>query len=151
MASSTVDPYQEYTFFVQSTQWLTERRQTANDIYMSVNMAVFAALSFVFQDMTKLSMSTCAFMSPLLIAGVLMCLMWHRMIVKYKTLINWRFEQLMAMERGLSGCHQMYNREWMDIYSKAKGGFSGIELWIPRVFVALYAAIWIGITGFAAQ
>lgn len=150
MASSGVDPYQEYTFFIESTQWLTERRQTANDIYMSVNMAVFAALSFVFQDMTKLSMSTCAFMSPLLIAGVLVCLMWHRLIVKYKHLINWRFDQLMEMEKNLPGSYQMYNREQEDIYSKAKGGFSGIELWLPRIFIALYIAIWVGMTGSAA-
>jgi hypothetical protein len=151
MATRSVDPYQEYTFFIESTQWLTERRQTANDVYTSVNMAVFAALSFVFEDMTRLSMKTCAFMSPLLIAGVLVCFMWHRLIVKYKQLINWRFDQLMAMERNMPDSYRMYNREWEDIYSKARGGFSGVELWLPRIFIALYAAIWIGITSIAAQ
>lgn len=151
MVDSTVNPYEEYTLFVQSTQWLTERRQAANDIYMSVTMAVFAALSFVFQDVTNLSMSTCAFTSPLLIAGVLMCAMWHRMIIKYRTLINWRIKQLMAMERELPGSYRMYNREWEDIYSRAKAGFSGIELWLPWVFVALYIAIAVGMTGSVAR
>ena len=45
------DKFDEYKFFAGSTQYLSERRQSAAQTYLAVNTAVFALLAFLLKNM----------------------------------------------------------------------------------------------------
>lgn len=79
---------------------------------------------------------------PLFLVGALACLIWYNIITQYNALIGWIYDQLMAMERGMSGTYRMYVKEWEEFLKpkqeKKKFGFSRLEVWLPRLFLALY-------------
>ncbi len=142
LKSGEVDKYDEYKFFAKSTQFLTERRQSAHRVYLSVNTAIFAVMAFLIKDakieVTKLVLANL----PLVIVGILVCCAWLKFINQYKELINWRYGQLMGMEKTLKNSHRMYIKEWQDFFKpfsgKEKFGFSRLEAWLPKLFIALY-------------
>lgn len=139
MSNNTFD---EYKLFVDSTQHLSERRQAATQTYLSVNTAVFAILALLVKEAGLKGWYLVGVSFPLFLVGVLACLIWYNIITQYKALIGWRYDQLMAMERGMSGSYQLYVKEWEEFFrpkqEKEKFGFSRLEVWLPRLFLALY-------------
>lgn len=140
-----MDKYEEYKFFAESTQRLTDRRLAASQTFMSVNTVVFGVLSFVLNGAVTKNWGRIALSLPLFAVGALACLLWHHTIAQYRTLIGWRYDELMAMERedAMRGSHQFYLKEWEHFYGipkpKSHFGFSRVEVWLPRLFIAVYA------------
>jgi hypothetical protein len=132
--------FDEYKLFVGSTQHLSERRQAATQTYLSVNTAIFAILALLVKEAGLKGGTLVAVSLPLFLVGILACLIWHRIIMQYKALIGWRYDQLMAMERGMPESHQIYVKENKEFFKqeKKKFGFSRLEVWLPRLFLALY-------------
>lgn len=142
-SAKSVDLYDEYTFFASSTQTLADRRQTATQVYLGVNTSIFALIGFLLNDAgLEGSLSLAAL--PLFIVGGLVCFVWDWTICHYRNLINWRFEQLMAMEKALRGSYQMFTREhdrFFEQHLRAKAGkidFSRLERRLPHIILALY-------------
>jgi hypothetical protein len=137
-----MDRFEEYKFFSDGTQQLAERRQTATEVYLSVNTAIFALIAFLLRDVGVEGRLQALLTLPLFAVGVFACLAWYKLIHGYKRLISWRFEQLMAMERTLPDSYQMYSKEQQYFFgsqdSKEKFGFSRLEVWLPQVILALY-------------
>lgn len=146
-----MDKFEEYKFFAESTQYLSERRQAATQTYLTVNTAIFAVLGFLVKDAGFRGWGLVLVSLPLFLVGVAACLIWYRIITQYKALIGWRYEQLMAIERSqpMEGCHQFYVKEWEDFFKPRQGkewfGFSRLEIWLPRLFLALYLLYAIGL------
>ena len=137
-----MEKFDEYKFFAESTQYLSERRQTATQTYLTVNTAIFAVLAFVIKDGGFEDWGLVMVSLPLFVVGILACFIWYRIITQYKALIGWRYDQLMAMEKAMSESHQMFLKEWKEFFEPRKGkewfGFSKLEVWLPRLFFALY-------------
>lgn len=133
--------FEEYKFFVESTQHLSERRQAATRTYLTVRTVIFAVLAFLVRD-ARLGGWGVVLSLPLFVVGMLACRIWSRIISQYKELIGWRYEQLMSMEGEIPESHQMYRKEWEQFYQPRQGrerfGFSRLEAWLPRLFFALY-------------
>lgn len=137
-----MDKWEEYKFFAESTQFLTEKRLNASQTYLTVNTAIFAVIGFVVKDsglsVTWFSIGTL----PLILVAIIACTQWYRMINNYKALISWRYEQLMAMEDEMPDSYKMYKKEWDDFYkpqaSKKRFGFSVIEKNLPLLILILY-------------
>ena len=78
------------------------------------------------------------------------------MIVQHRALIAWRYEQLIEMERSqaLAGGYGMYTKELEHFYrsegNRDRFGFSRLEVWLPRLFVVVYALYAAGIVLAAA-
>lgn len=135
------DNFDEYKLFVESTQHLSERRQAATQTYLTVNTAVFAILALLVKEAGLKGWYLVGVCLPLFLVGILACLMWSKVVSQYKALIGWRYDQLMAMERGISGSSQIYIKEWEEFFKpkqEKKFGFSRLEVWLPRLFLVLY-------------
>jgi len=149
-----MDKFDEYKFFAESTQHLSERRQAATPTYLTVNTAIFAVLAFLVKDTEFRGWALVLASAPLFLTGVLACWIWHRIITQYASAIGWRYEQLIAMERAMADSHQMYQKEWTDFYQPREGKawitFSRLELWLPRMFIGLYTLYAIGLVAGAA-
>ena len=134
--------FEEYKLFTESTQYLSERRQAATSTHLVVNTAIFTVLAFLIKDTEFRGWSLVGITIPLFVAGVLACGIWYRMISQYKSLISWRYDQLMEMERAADDSYQMYVKEYEDFFKLQQGrewfGFSRLEIWLPRLFLALY-------------
>jgi ABC-type Fe3+-siderophore transport system permease subunit len=148
---STFDKFEEYKLFIEDTARFSERRQTVTKTYITVNSAILGLITFFVKDARLADWWLVIAMLPLIVAGIAVCLFWYRLLVTYKTLIDFRFEQLEEMERSeaLQGCHGMYNMEAERFYRKAppeqRIGFTRIEMWLPRLFMGLYAVMAIGL------
>lgn len=141
--------FDEYKFFAESTQYLSERRQAATKTYLSVNTAIFAVLAFLVKDVGFKGLNLLLISLPLFLVGILACWIWFKILAQYKALIGWRYDQLIEMERNITGSHRMYLKEWEDFFKpregKEKFGFSKLELWLPRLFAVIYIVYGLGL------
>lgn len=136
------DKFQEYKFFAESTQYLSERRQAATQTYLSVNTGIIAVIGFILKETGQSGWGLIVASLALVAAGVLACWIWHKIIKQYKGLISWRYDELMAIEKNMPDWHQLYTKEWHQFYKprmkKEKFGFSRLEIWLPRLFLWIY-------------
>lgn len=143
-----MEKFDEYKFFAESTQYLSERRQTATKTYLSVNSAIFTVFALLFKDYGFRGPNL--FVSlPVFIVGLLACWTWYKTIVQYKGLIGWRYGQLIEMEGKIKDSQCMYTKEWEEHFKPRKGkekfGFSRLEAWLPIVFAGIYIIYGIGL------
>jgi len=134
--------FEEYKLGVESTQHLSERRQAATQTYLTINSAIFTVLAFLIKDAGFRSRELLLVCVPLFLVGISVCIIWHRIIVQFESFIGWRYEQLRGMEQAMPGSWQLLTKEWTDYFAPRAGkprfGFSRLELWLPRLFLALY-------------
>jgi hypothetical protein len=146
-----MDVFEEYKLFVESTQFLTERRQAAAQTYLTINTAIFAVLAFLVKDVGFRGWWLVLVSLPMFAIGVIICGLWERMILQYKQLINWRYEQLKQIEAKpeMTGSHQFYLKEASEFYKPSPRsehfGFSRLERHLPRLFLWTYCLYAIGL------
>lgn len=87
----------EYSLFLEQVNKLTERRQKVTATYLSVNAAIVGAIAFVLKDVQMISWGKHLSALMLLIAGVIICDLWRRLIRQYSTLLGWWYTQLRAI------------------------------------------------------
>jgi hypothetical protein len=137
-----INKFDEYKFFAESTQHLSERRQSATQTYLSINTAIVGVLTFLIKDSGIAEERVLLVIVPLFLVGILACWIWYKIIVQYKKLINWRYDQLMEMEHQFDNCHQIYINEKEKFFKFTKGkrkfGFSRLERVLPIMFIVLY-------------
>jgi hypothetical protein len=79
---------------------------------------------------------------PLLIVGIIMCLLWYKIIIQYKRIIGWHYEQLRKMEQDIPGSSKIYTNEWETFFQPRQGkerfGFARLEIWIPQLLFGVY-------------
>lgn len=145
------DKFEEYKLFVEDTARLSERRQRVTNIYIMVNGAILGLLTFLVKDAPLTKWWLVIAILPLVVAGIAVCWFWYRLLRTYKTLIDFRFEQLEVMERSgaLPGSHSMYNLEAKRFFREAPRkqqiGFSRIEMCLPVLFMVLYVLMGAGL------
>lgn len=134
--------FEEYKFFAASSNSLTERRHATSQSYLTTNITISAGLAVVLKGMDFQGWILVLASLPLFFVGIFICFIWFKMIIQYKALIAWRYNQLMKMERDISDSYKMYNREWDDFFEhhkkKEKFGFSRLEVFLLKLFMGLY-------------
>lgn len=149
----TVVNLEEYVLFVEDSARISDRRQMIANIYITINGAVAGLLAFLVKDSGFTNWWLVIAVLPIISFGVMVCRYWRRLILKYKTLINFRLEVLREMETRIPGSARMYHREDYlyprDTGSKAAGtgglNFSDMELGLPELFIALYVLLGINL------
>jgi len=141
--------FEEYKYFAEDAQRLSERRQNTSQILVTVNTAIFAVSALIVKDFGFRGWMLVLVMLPLFLTGVLLSVIWRRIILQHSLLIGWRYEQLRQMERNIAGSYQTYTKEWKEFFEphqgKARLGFSALEVWLPRLFLVLYFAYGVGL------
>lgn len=114
---------------VEMANSVSQRRDAMNNIFITLNLAIIAAVSFVWNAKTVF----------LLIAGIVLCVIWLLFIRNFKLLNEAKFQVINAMEEKLPmtpfGC------EWEKLQSNKKYmDGTKLERALPITFIGLYAA-----------
>jgi hypothetical protein len=159
----SIDKFEEYRLLIQSTEKLTDRRQLSAQVWVTLHTLLFAALGFLSKEIGASILSATPeaaqvaadgkwlfviSISPLVVLGIFSCAIWRKMLASYRSLIAWRFDQLMEIERSpeLEGLHRVLNREYEHFFGPnalEKIGFTDLERRLPAVLIIVYAGFFI--------
>ncbi len=130
--------FEQYRLYVESAEKISDRRQSANNYFITINTALIAILGLSFQA-SFFEVITWA--RPLLaFVGIIICVIFWYLLRSYKQLNTGKFTVIHEIEQRLPLA--LYDYEW-DILGKGEKKdiyypFSHVELWIPRVFGLIY-------------
>lgn len=132
---------EQYRLYVQMTDKISERRQSANTYLLTVNTVLAAILGLV--NAVPGSPFNFVFLSVGGIAGMALSLTWYRLIASYRQLNSGKFKVVHAMERLLP--MRPYDAEWTALgrgeNPKLYRPFTTVETWVPVLFFLLYMAL----------
>jgi hypothetical protein len=132
---------EQYKLYVQMADKISDRRQLANNFFLTLNTALVAGLAGLISQRpawlpTIVDMAVC-------LSGLILCFTWHRMICSYRDLNSGKFKVIHEMEKRLP--LRPYDAEWTMLgegkLSQLYLPFSHIERWIPVGFGTLYLAM----------
>lgn len=128
-----------YKFYFESIEKISDRRETANKYFLSLNTAIFGAIGLTVNS--ELSGRDFIFVVVgLLLLGLLVSVIFWLLLNAYQQLNTGKFKMLHKLEQDLP--LQLYSDEWK-ILDEGKSfrtyfPFSHIERLIPVVFGLVY-------------
>lgn len=135
-AASKAERLEIYKLLVEMADRVSQRRQAANNFYLSVNTllvggsAYLGTLAPAARNVVVIS-----------IAGIAICALWVRNIASYQTLNEAKFKVINDVETRLT--EQPFRTEWdhldPDNDGKRHRPFHKVEGAVPWVFLAVYA------------
>ena len=131
----------QYKIYIGAAEKISDRRQKTNEFFLGLNTALVALLGFVTSKAVLPNMTLLILVSAT--AGITICYLWFRIIASYKGLNGAKFKVIHAIELRLPLA--LYDTEWEMLgrgEDKSKyWPFSHIELFVPKIFVAIYAIL----------
>lgn len=122
-----------YKLYLASAENISDRRQTANAFFVSLNTALISLISYLSLDVSESYWLVA-------IAGTAISYMWYRLIRSYKDLNTAKFKVIHKMEKNLP--MQPYEAEWEAVGRGKKPKlylpFTHVEIYIPWVFILLH-------------
>jgi|SRR3989344_824518 len=133
--------FEQYKLYIESVEKTSDRRQQANNYFITINTALisFMGLSFqipFFENNTWIR-------ALLSLTGIVICAVFWFLIRSYKQLNTGKFEVIHKIEENLPLA--LYKYEW-EVLGKGKDNrkyypFSHIELLMPFVFGLIYVLL----------
>ena len=119
---------------VEMANSVSQRRDAMNNIFITVNLAITAAVSITWDIKSVF----------LLIAGVVLCFLWKMFIVYYKLLNKTKFEVIQELELRLPAAP--FTEEWKLLCkTKEYKDATKLEVVLPITFIGLYVVAIISI------
>ena len=118
---------------VEMANAVSERRDTMNNLFVTLNLAIIAAISFMWDTKTIV----------LLIAGIIVCVVWLLFIRNFRELNKAKFEVINKIESILPV--QAFDDEWKFL-KKSKKYIEGTKL--EKVMPVAFGMIYIGVLAF---
>lgn len=120
---------QQWQTCVEMANSVSQRRDTMNNLFVTINIGLIAAISFIWDWK---SLFAC-------VSGIAVCIVWVLFIQYYKKLNDSKFQVINTMEKKLP--EQPFNKEW-SILEKKSGIIRGtkLETILPILFIVLYIA-----------
>lgn len=117
---------------VEMANSISERRDNMNNLFVTLNLAIIAAISFMWDTKTI----------ALLIAGLVLCVVWMLFIRNFRELNKAKFDVINRMEKHLP--EQPFLNEWEELKkSKKYIEATKLEHCFPIAFCLLYIAIFV--------
>lgn len=112
---------------VEMANSVSQRRDNMNNIFVTLNLAIIAAVSTVWNKKALI----------ILLSGITICIIWLFFIRNYKQLNEAKFSIINEIENLLP--QQPFKKEW-EILKNNKKYVEGtvLERWLPRIFILLY-------------
>lgn len=130
-----VERLEIYKMLVEMADRVSQRRQAANNFYLSVNTAIAGTTAYL---STFHPSAVAIFVVAL--AGLLVSVLWVRNIESYKELNEGKFHVITELEKALSG--KAFTDEWAFLHNggrkKRYRPFHAVEVLVPWVFVAVH-------------
>lgn len=112
---------------VEMANSVSQRRDTMNNIFVTLNLAIVAAISINW-DMKSLF---------ILVAGIVVCVIWLLFIRNYKLLNTEKFNVINEIEKKLPV--KPFNDEWKKLErNKQYKDSTRLEKALPIMFIVLY-------------
>lgn len=132
-----------YKLLIEMADRVSQRRQAANNFYLSVNTVVVGG-SATLSTLEASSVSV----SVISIAGIAICCLWIMNILSYKTLNEAKFIVINNIEKRL--IEQPFEEEWRELDPEQNGKrhkpFHKVEKVVPFVFIFVYVVNVLSIT-----
>lgn len=131
-----------YKQYVESIEKTSDRRQSSNNFFLSVNTALVALFGYTKIIQTS-STDSLRHYWVIGVVGILLCFVWCRLIISYKGLNRGKFKILHHIEKLLP--IRPFDAEWTALGKgenrKLYWPFSHLEFCIPIIFSLLYVFI----------
>ncbi len=132
---------EQYKIYLEMADKISERRQTANSFFLSINTALLALIGYTNIGMNELYPFT--LFALIGICGLILCYVWYRLNRSYKDLNSGKFRVVHNIEKMLP--IKPYSSEWISL-GEGKNPtiylpFTKIEIIIPWIFFVLYALV----------
>jgi len=133
--------FEQYKLFIDSVEKTSDRRQQANNYFITINTALISMIGLSFQ--INLFENSPWLKILFAILGIIICFVFYFLIRSYKQLNTGKFAVIHEIEKHLPLA--LYKYEWQ-VLGEGKNKskyypFSHVELWIPRIFGILYLAL----------
>ena len=132
---------EQYKLYLEMLDNISERRQHANNFFLTVNTGVCAFIGYIFSKDAAAEFRGFFWFVP--IAGILLSYFWYRLIRSYRDLNTAKFKIVHLMERHLPLAP--YRTEWLALGEandpKRYMPFTHLEIWIPRSFMIMYGIL----------
>lgn len=132
---------EQYKIYINSAEKISDRRQKANEFFLTLNSALVALLGFIATKTNEMEIKYLLILSA--IAGMTICYLWYRIIFSYKCLNGGKFKVIHAIEKRLPLA--LYDTEWEALErgenKKVYWPFTHIELFVPWIFIVIYLII----------
>jgi hypothetical protein len=130
---------EQYKLYITSAENISNRRQTANAFFVTVNTALVSLIGYLNLGIDK----SLGFYWLLSIAGIAISYMWYRLVRSYKDLNSAKFKVVHEIEKNLP--ISPYDAEWEAVGrgedARLYLPFTHIEIYVPWVFVALHGFV----------
>ena len=104
----------------------TEKRTNANNIFITINSALFAVITFAL-DYKSILLSA---------IGIIVCILWLNTIKSYRKLSDVKFAIVNEIEKLLP--LSPFTHEWSELQATRYVGLTKIEKILPWLFLVLY-------------
>ncbi len=133
--------FEQYKLYVESIEKTSDRRQHANNYFITINTALISLIGLSFQ--IKIFENLAGIKLVLAFVGIVVCVVFWYLIRSYKQLNTGKFDVIHKIEEHLPLA--LYKYEW-EVLGKGEDNkkyypFSHIELTIPWVFGIIYALL----------
>ena len=130
---------EQYKLYVEMADRVSQRRQTANSYFLSINSALLAFVGYISsKDPTSTS-----YLALIGIAGIALSLLWFQIVCSYKNLNTAKYNLIHLIETRLP--LNLFGAEWDSMGRgtdpKLYRPLSHVEQWVPWVFVALHGFV----------
>jgi len=133
--------FEQYQLYVESAEKISDRRQNANNYFITINTALITLLGLSLQVSFLENLSWVR--ALLTDVGIIICIIFWYLLRSYKQLNTGKFKVIHEIEQHLPLA--LYDYEWK-ILGEGKDKkiyypFSHIELLIPWVFGIIYVIL----------
>ena len=130
--------FEQYKLYIESVEKISDRRQHANNYFVTINTALISLIGLFFQ--IKIFEDIVWIKSLLAFVGIIICIIFWYLIKSYKQLNSGKFTVIHKIEEKLP--LELYKYEW-EILGKGKDKkkyypFTHVELLMPWVFGVIY-------------
>jgi hypothetical protein len=131
-----------YKLYVEMADKISERRQSGNSFFLTLNSAIVALVGYVnLSDNPTQGGGPVFWLIP--VAGMVLCYLWYRLIRSYKDINSGKFKVVHAIEKILP-LHP-YDAEWTALgrgeNPKLYLPFTNTEMVVPWIFFTIHLAI----------
>ncbi len=121
----------QYEIFVNSSENISSKRMTSNNLYLGANTALFAVAGYLSVLSKSFVVIILSFM------GIFLCLSWISNLASYKKLNSAKFRVIHDLEEHLPA--RVFTKE--DEYLNSYYTLTKLERYIPYIFIILYGII----------
>ena len=135
-----------YKLYVEMSDRISERRQTGNSFFLTINSALVAFIGYL--NLSHKPSQSFQSLWSISIAGMVLCYLWYRLIRSYKDINSGKFKVIHAIEKMLP--LRPFDAEWTalgrETNSKLYLPFTKIEMAVPWVFFMIHLTVVIAAT-----